>query len=58
MKISQHAVVNCNIDVAILGGNTAGTAAKKFNGNLIVAQQELYPFISDDPSLMELVGLL
>ena len=37
MKISQHAVVNCNIDVAVLDGNAAGTAAKKFDGNLIVA---------------------
>lgn len=58
VKHTQHAIIDRNVDIAIFNRNPTGTTTKQFDRYLVVAQQELDPFIGDDAPLVELVRLL
>ncbi len=57
-KVVKNWVINSDINVTVLDGNTRSAWAKKFDGYFPQSEHELYSFISDDSPLVKFIGLL
>lgn len=56
-EIIKNGVINSNINVTVLNGDTRGTWSKEFDGYFPHTQHELYSLISDDSPLIKFIGL-